>query len=107
MRGTPGICGMSLIIFIVVRLYFSNVCAVCTLGNEWARPPCFYESVCGVGFPDVAMVLLFFTACSVSFINCFSSSDPSLLPIFLMVLLQSAIVAIILSAWVMVGCVMF
>ena len=56
-RDTLGICGMSLAIFLVIRL-LSNVCAVCTLGDAWVR-------------------LGFFTACSVGFINCCSSSDPS------------------------------
>ena len=86
---------------------FSNVCAVCTLVNVWARPPRFSESACGVGFPDVSMALLLFTACSVSFIKCCSSSAPSFLPMFLMALLQLAMADIILSAWVMVGFVIF
>ena len=75
-RGTLRICGMSLTIFLVVRLSFYNVCAVCTLGITWVRLPCFSASVCGVGFPDVAMALLLVSACSVSFINCCSSSFP-------------------------------
>ena len=83
MRGTLGIFGMSLIIFLVVCMYFSNVCAVCTLGNEWACPPFFSAFVCGVGLPDVTMALLLFTDSSVSFINFCSSSAPSLLPMFL------------------------
>ena len=85
-EGTLGIYGMSLTIFIVVRLYCSNVCDVCTLGNAWARSPCFSALLCGVGFPNVAMALLLFTACSVIFINCYSSSAPSLLPMFLFAL---------------------
>ena len=83
MRGTLGIYGMSLTIFILVCLSFSNVCAVCTLGNIWARPPCFSASLCGFGFHDVEMALLFFTACYVIFINFCSSSDPSFLQMFL------------------------
>ena len=79
---------MSLAIFLVVRLLLSNVCAVCTPGDAWDR-------------------LLFFTACYVSFINGCSSFAPSLLPMFLIALLQSAMAAIILSAWVMVGFMMF
>ena len=86
-RGTLGICVISLATFLVIRL-FSNVCGVCTIGDAW---------VC----------LGFFTACYVSFISCCSSSAPSFIPMFLMVLLQSAMVAIILSAWVMLGFVMF
>ena len=108
MRGTLGISEMSLVIFIVICLFsFLNVCAVCILGNVWARPPCFSALVCGVGFYDLEMALLFFTASSVSFSNCCSSSATSLLPMFLISLLQSAMAAIILSAWVMVGFVIF
>ena len=108
MRGTLGISGMSLVIFLVICLFsFSNICAVCTLGNAWARPPCFSELVCGVEFSDLALSLLFCTAYSLSFSNCCSSSSPSLLPMFLIALLQSAMAAIILSAWVMVGFVIF
>ena len=86
-KGTIGICGMSLATFLVVRM-LSNFCTVCNLVYAWAR-------------------LVFFTACFVSFINCCSSSALSLLPMFLMDLVQSAMAAIILSAWVMVGFVMF
>ena len=72
-RGTLGISGMSLVTFLLIRLFsFSNVCAVCTLRNAWACSPCFSELVCGVGFSDMAMALLFFTASSVSFSNCCS-----------------------------------
>ena len=85
-RGTLGICGMSLAIFHVIRLSL-NVCAVCNLGDAWAR-------------------LGFCTACSISLINFCSSSSPSLLPMFLMALLQSAMAAIIFLAWVMVSLVM-
>ena len=67
----------------------------------------FIALVCGVGYSDLAMDLLFFTASSVSFSNFCSSSDPSLLPMFLIALLKSAMAAIILSAWVMVGFVVF
>ena len=107
-RVTLVISGMSLVIFIVIRLFsFSNICAVCTLGNAWARLPCFYALLCGVGFSDLAMALLFFTASSVSFSNYCSSSAPSLLTMFLISFLQSAMVDITLSAWVMVGFVIF
>ena len=69
MRGTFGTSGMSLVIFLVIRLFsFSNVCAVCTLGNAWARSSCFSVLVCGVGFYDFEMALLLFTDSSVQFI---------------------------------------
>ena len=62
------------------------------------RPPCFSALVCGVGFSDLENDLLLFTASSVSFSNFYISLAPSLLPIFLIALLQAAMAAIILSA---------
>ena len=82
--GTLGTCGMSLTILLVNGFFLFGVSVVCTLGDAW---------VCS----------LFFIFFSVSFINCFNSSDPSLLPMFLIALLKSAMAAIILSAWVIAG----
>ena len=87
MRGTLRTCGMSLTLFLVIGLFLSNVCAVCNIGDACAR-------------------LLLSTVFYVSFIHCFSLSDTSLLPMFLIALLQSAMAAIILSALVMVDFVM-
>ena len=67
----------------------------------------FSALVCGVGFYDLEIALLFFTASSASFSNCCSSSAPSLLPMFFIALLQSAMADMILSAWVMVDFMIF
>ena len=83
-EGTLGTSGMSLTIIIVTGLLLFGVISVCTLGNAWVRS-------------------LFFIVFSVSFINCFNSSTPSLLPIILIALLQSAMVDVILSVWVIAG----
>ena len=91
--GTLGSSGVSLAIFIVTHLsLFYNG---------------FNVLVCGSGFADLEMASLFLTDSSVSFRNCCISSDPSFLPMFLIDLVQSAMEAIILSAWVMVGFVIF
>ena len=74
-RGTLGTCGMSLTIIIVIGLFLFSGCAVCTLGDAWARS-------------------LLCTVFSVSFINFFSSSAPSLLFMCLIALLQPAMAAI-------------
>ena len=108
MRVILGISGIFLVIFLVIRLFsLSNVCAVCTLVNVRARSPCFSALVWGIGFPGLEMDLFFFTVYSVSFNNCCSSSALSLLPMFLIALVQPAMAAIILSEWVMVGLVIF
>ena len=86
--GTLVTCGMSLTILLVNGLLLFGASDVCTLGDAWVHS-------------------LLFIVFSVSFINFFNSSDPSLLTMFLIGLLQSAMAAIILSAWVIVGFVIF
>ena len=82
-------------------------CIVFILGSEWAMPSSCSALVCGAGFDGVVMASLFLTAFSVSCRSYCISSDPLLLPMFLISLAQSAMAAIILLAWVMVGFVIF
>ena len=73
------------------------------LGIAWVRPSRFSVLVCGADLADLEMASLLLTASSVSFSNCCILSAPSFLTMFLIDLLQSAMAAIILLAWVMVG----
>ena len=86
--GTLGTCGMSLTIVLVNGLLLFGVCDVFTLGDSW-------------------VLSFLFIVFSVSLINCFNSCAPSLLPIFFIALLQSAMAATILSAWVIADFVVF
>ena len=107
-RDTLETSGVSLVIDLVIRLEVSsNGCIVFTLGSEWVMPSSYSTLVCGAGFDGVVMALLFLTAFCVSCrIFCISYA-PLLLPMFLIEMEQSAMAAIILSAWVMVGFVIF
>ena len=70
--GTLGSIGVSLVMFLVIRLSSSsNVCIVRPLGIAWVIPSYFFALVGGDVFADLAMASLCLTAFSVSCTSCF------------------------------------
>ena len=81
--GILGTFGVSLVMLLVIRMSACpNGCIVCTLGSAWEMPSLRSALVCGAGFDDLVMAVLFLTDFSVSCSSCFISFDPLLLPIF-------------------------
>ena len=108
MGDTFGTSRVSLVMLLVICMSVSpNGFIVCTLGSGGTMPFSCSALVCGAGFAGLVMSLLFLTAFSVSCRSCCISSAPLLLLMFLIALSQSAMAAITLLAWVMVGFVIF
>ena len=104
MGDTLGTSGVSFVMLLVILLSVSpNGFIVFTLRSEWAMPSSCSALVCGAGFAGLLMASLFLTAFYVSCRSCCISYAPLLLPMFLIYVSQSAMAAIILLAWVMVG----
>ena len=89
------------------------VSVLCTLGTEWVIVGIV---MCTLGTDgvvlsgvanDLTMAGCWWMACSVSFTSCCISSAPLGLVMYLIAFVQSAIAFMTLSAWVMVGLVIF